>query len=123
MRGLAIRASLGTLVAGVALAAWLAEKPFIFLEKEPAPFSIDPSGARTLIVSFDPARELKDLVLQFEVEGDGPGRVEVHVNGRCATHVRIGPKEKCTGRVPRLFLKAGANEIEMRNPAAAKLAL
>ena len=117
------RLLLGTFLAGVALTAWLVETPPVYLEAEPAPFAIEPAGAHRTRVSFDPARELKDFVVQFEIDGDAAGRVELHLNGRCVTHVRMGSKEKCTARVPRLFLKAGANEIEVRNPAAQRIAM
>lgn len=123
MKSLAVRAALGTFLAGAVLSVWLGEKPFVFLDAEPAPFVIAPAGSFKTSVSFDPGRPLKDLVVAFELETDAGGRVELHANGRCVTHVRIGPKERCTARIPRLFLRAGANELEVRNPADVKLAL
>ncbi len=123
MKSLAVRAALGTFLAGAVLSVWLGEKPFVFLEAEPAPFSVAPAASFKLPVALDPGREPKDLVVAFELETDQGGRVEVHANGRCVTHVRIGPKERCTARIPRLFLKSGANELEVRNPMDVKLAL
>src|SRR5207247_767403 len=105
------------------LVAVLAEHPIVYLDADPGPVTIGPAGVHRMRVSFDPTSALKDFVVQFEIDGEAAGRVEIHVNGRCVTHVRLGSKEKCTARVPRLFLKGGANEIEVRNPAETKIAL
>ncbi|MBL8991962.1 MAG: hypothetical protein JNM63_01395, partial [Spirochaetia bacterium] len=88
------------------------ELPGIFFEQKPESFSFSAEGDYKLNFFLDPAREPVDLaigVIPDREKSSGALPVLVSINGSLYGKYNTSPKEFKTLRIPRLFLKPGAN--------------